>query len=106
MTNKDKALGMTVAALGSMAAILLLILWAGFWSGLTVSVLWGWFIVPLGAPAIGLWHAYGLALIWSAFSGLGRKGRDDNSGMAQVLVQVPLAGCVLMGSAWVIKGWM
>lgn len=29
----------------------------------TISTLWGWFIVPLGAPVIGWAQAYGLALI-------------------------------------------
>lgn len=29
----------------------------------TISTLWGWFIVPLGAPVIGWAQAYGIALI-------------------------------------------
>lgn len=27
------------------------------------SLLWGWFAAPLGAPAVGLWHALGLILL-------------------------------------------
>lgn len=33
----------------------------------TISTLWGWFIVPLGAPVIGWAQAYGLALILAYF---------------------------------------
>lgn len=29
----------------------------------TISTVWGWFIVPLGAPVIGWAQAYGLSLI-------------------------------------------
>lgn len=29
------------------------------------SLLWGWFVVPLGAPPIGALHAYGLSLMIS-----------------------------------------
>lgn len=31
----------------------------------TISTLWGWFVVPLGAPVIGWAQAYGFALIAS-----------------------------------------
>lgn len=29
----------------------------------TISTIWGWFIVPMGAPVIGWVQAYGIALI-------------------------------------------
>lgn len=106
MIAKDKAMALVLVALGGALAFLLLLLWAAFWSGLTVSVLWGWFLVPLGLPIIGLWHAYGLSLIWSAFSGLGRKPQDDKGGLARVFLQVPLVACLLMAVGWLIKNWM
>lgn len=31
--------------------------------GWAVSVLWGWFVVPLGVAAIGMWNAAGISLI-------------------------------------------
>jgi hypothetical protein len=36
------------------------------WKGYTLSVLWSWFVVPLGLPAVGMWHAAGLLLIVEA----------------------------------------
>lgn len=30
--------------------------------------LWGWFAVPLGIPAITLWHAYGIGLLTSLYT--------------------------------------
>ncbi len=42
-------------------------------TGFALSILWRWFVVPLGAPAIGMWHAAGL----SAFVGfVTMKARD------------------------------
>lgn len=33
--------------------------------GLIISFLWSWFVVPLGFPAIGVWHAAGISLLFS-----------------------------------------
>lgn len=44
------------------------------WHGYADSVLWSWFIVPLGAPAIGLWHAGGIALFVTSL--LGSRGLE------------------------------
>jgi len=34
-------------------------------SGFVTVELWGWFVVPLGAPAIGIAHALGLRMLVS-----------------------------------------
>ena len=47
-----KALGLFIASLISIPL-----------SGFTVSALWGWFLVPLGVPAIGIAHGCGISLI-------------------------------------------
>jgi hypothetical protein len=33
------------------------------WRGWVFAQLWRWFFVPLGLPAIVLWHAYGLMIV-------------------------------------------
>lgn len=33
---------------------------AGLYNGFVFLKMWGWFVVPLGMPAIGFWHAVGL----------------------------------------------
>jgi hypothetical protein len=35
--------------------------------GWALSTLWGWFIVPLGVPAIGIAHAFGISCTVSLF---------------------------------------
>lgn len=36
--------------------------------GLVLSYLWLWFAVPLGVPALNLWHACGVAALLSLFT--------------------------------------
>lgn len=46
------------------------------WYGFAVSVLWRWFVVPLGAPEITWAHAAGLSLIL----GMSRARLEGKSG--------------------------
>jgi len=53
------ALGKLSTALGALALVPLLALFRA-WVALKM---WVWFAIPLGAPAIGMAHAYGLCLL-------------------------------------------
>ncbi len=75
--------------------------------GLVLSLLWGWFIVPLGLPAINIFHAYGLALLVGLF---GNSPQSEKGSQKDLLIKAaaenisaPL-GALLMG--WIISGWM
>ena len=50
--------------------------------GFTLSVLWGWFMVPLGVRAITLAHAYGLLTLATVLrpSSLSKEQRDKPVG--------------------------
>ena len=50
--------------LGGIALAAIAILVGGF----AVSTMWGWFVVPLGAPVMSLAHGYGLSLFVSLFT--------------------------------------
>ena len=50
---KFKAFATSIALIPPMAAL----------HGYLLSIMWGWFAVPIGAPAIGVCHAYGLAVV-------------------------------------------
>lgn len=34
-----------------------------FWGGAVASILWGWFVVPLGVDAVSYWQAVGLGCL-------------------------------------------
>lgn len=38
-----------------------------FMNGVALSLYWSWFVVPLGAPEIGLLHAYALLVLVNAY---------------------------------------
>lgn len=59
MAKDDDAEKNLMGCLLAVLALPLLTAWAGF----VISVLWGWFVVPLGAPAVGVWHAAGLCTL-------------------------------------------
>lgn len=54
------AAGCLIAIIVTPCAVLL--------KGFVLSKLWFWFIVPLGVPAISLWHAWGIAILAAMFS--------------------------------------
>jgi hypothetical protein len=56
MTREEKRTG--IAALIILATMPT---W-GILSGWVLTVLWGWFLMPLGLPPVHLWHAVGLLI--------------------------------------------
>ena len=60
--NKNWAVQIT-AFMGLAASFLVAFLALVLLRGWVLSVLWGWFLVPLGIPAIGISHALGVNLI-------------------------------------------
>ncbi len=53
MTEKDK----------KMITILLITVPAFLWVGFVIKIMWVWFMVPLGLPAISLAHAIGIDVL-------------------------------------------
>jgi hypothetical protein len=53
-----------VKTLGIIVAIIAAMFLSAIWSGWVLTVLWGWFIVPLfGLPALSLVYAIGFSLV-------------------------------------------
>jgi len=73
-------------------------------------MLWGWFVVPLGLPAITFWHAVGLDLfvgMVAAFMAPRRPDdqRDYAEDMAWSAVKIIIAPFAV-GVAWIVQGAM
>lgn len=111
MSKIDLTAGTAVSLLlGGFAAILLTLVWGGFWSGLTLSTLWGWFVAPVfRLPVLTIVQAYGLALVVQVAKGVSGKN-DKTEGFAEAIAKaiwLPpiLSGFVLL-AGWVAKSWM
>lgn len=103
--------GVAAAALfGGIAIIPLSIVWGGYWSGLTLSLLWGWFVVPVFAlPALTLLQAYGLALVLRAARGYHTPPKTEDkfgAAVAKAFILPPVVAGLLLLAGWVAKSWM
>lgn len=74
------------------------------WNGYLLSVLWGWFVVPLGVPSIGVAHAIGLALIAGLLKGI-RETSEEKGALLRIASW--LIGTLLaLGIGYIVKGHM
>lgn len=84
---------------------LLLVPFAVAWKGYVLHLLWLWFMVPLGLPAIGVALACGVGLVVSYLTvdlGVERKDHDLPSTIA-LMVLVPAT--MLIGG-WCIRWFL
>jgi hypothetical protein len=75
---------------------------------LVVRDLWLWFVVPLGAPTLGFWHAMGLsgliALLTHQIVASGLE--DEEHGWAFRLLVLVIAYLFAWGLGWLIHSFM
>lgn len=80
---------------------------AALWRGYVLSVLWGWFFVPIfHLPPLGVAQAIGIALVVGMFTMSTQKDGDKESGVSHKLGVIFLAPALALGVGWVIKQWM
>ena len=85
-------------------------MWVAAWSGFTLSVLWGWFMLPLfGLPALSIAQAYGLMLVVRVAKGFDTKTDKNPDGFAAAMgksfVLAPFACGLFLLFGWVAKAW-
>lgn len=54
-------------------------------NGIVISILWGWFIVPLGMPSLSVVNAVGMGLVISMFTARPTKSTSDEDIFAAFL---------------------
>ena len=68
------------------------------WRAFVLSVLWGWFLVPMGAPAIGVALAYGLLLVVE----VAKPARPDPDNVAETLVFSALLNALVLATGYLV----
>ena len=98
-----KALAVIGMVLGAITAIALFAIYNAW----VLSILWGWFIVPLGVKSLSIAHAYGVTLVTGLFlSTRGikeNKNQDDWISSLITWLILPLAALFL---GWIAVGFM
>ena len=69
------------------------------WFGFVVKTIWGWFVVPLHAPAIGVWEAAGLYLLIRLLTMDLTLPRDDDKTPAERFLTSVVFGIVVPATA-------
>lgn len=78
---------------------------------IAVTVVWSWFIVPLGVPSIGIAHAIGLRLVVRVFIGYPETPDTDGINTSRGLVIHYLSHAIarygfLLLWAWIVTWFM
>lgn len=75
--------------------------------GWVLSVLWGWFAVPVfGAPPLGIAQAVGIAIVVGMFMPhIDRKEREGAEAFSHAMAMFA-APFVALGIGWIVKGFM
>lgn len=110
-TGKTMTLGVAASAiLGGFAAVILSIVWGGFWTGLAGSLLWAWFAVPIfGLPVLTIAQAYGVALIARAFRGMPSVPKSEDgfgAAMAKAFFLPPVWAGVILLAGYIVRVWV
>lgn len=96
----NKVLIGVLAVVGFIGVMFALALFSAF----TITTLWGWFLIPLGAFHINMLQAYGLALMFSAF--MGTRGVNHKASVTDSLGQGILFNLVLLGFGYITVSLM
>lgn len=111
MTNKTLTMGIAASALlGGLAAIVLTLVWGAAWGGFTLSVLWGWFVVPLfGLPALSIAQAFGLALVVRSANDINSQSEKSKDGLSTAIMRLfflpPLLSELFLLLGLAAKAW-
>lgn len=71
-----------------------------FYLGWALSILWGWFIVPLGIMAITPFQGAGIMIVAAVFKMHARKVEFD---IEYAIIATILSAPTLLGVGWIVK---
>lgn len=91
-------------------AMVMALAWSAAWSGLTLSIIWGWFIVQtFSAPSLSVLQAYGVCLVVVAVKASQSTKKDEDSFLQVIgksIIQAPIACGMTLVCGWVAKSLM
>ena len=74
--------------------------------GWAISVLWGWFIIPIfNSPVLSVGEGIGLSLMVSVFSVGNTAKREDSKSFALWIIQSGVASTISLGT-FVLLAWI
>lgn len=111
MVKKENTVAVIASvAVGLVALLALSIIWSALWFGLSLSILWGWFVVPLfGLPSIGVAQSYGLILVLRLMTINASIKKESETKTADLIARSiltpPFSAGVFICVGWLVKAW-
>jgi len=93
-----KALSVVGLIIGALVGLFLFCIYNAW----VLTILWGWFIVPLGVKALGVAHAYGFTVVTGLI--LGNRGVKENKDKGDWVSSV--ATWLLLPAVALLFGWI
>lgn len=90
-----------LGAILGVAVVTALLLWRGF----ALSMMWGWFMVPLGLPVIPIAHAIGVAALVSLLTHQRTSGKEKR-GLSDTLFMPFVTTAITFGIAAIAHAFM
>lgn len=105
MSSKAEEILTTIAgAILFVVAIFSIIVLASITHGFVLSILWGWFLVPLGAPALGIAHTIGIALLtrYLTYHHNNCEKEKEENPIVKVVAQVFIHPMMVLFVGWIV----
>lgn len=104
METVSKAIGLIAICLAGLVGLAVL-------RGFVLASLWGWFVVPLGVPALGIAQAIGISLIVSLFLAHLARDKSDDEGegwkrLGLTMVRALSITLLSWGAGAIVHGFM
>jgi hypothetical protein len=98
-----------MAALIAVLSFAVYMVFASILRGWVLSILWSWFVVPMGAPVVGITHAIGISMVVSFLTYQHIDNDSDKSGI-ETTIALCLSGLIqsvlALGLGWVVHSFM
>ena len=87
--------------------IILVLALSTMWSGFILSILWGWFIVPIfGLPTLSVTAAIGVALTFGYFIRGLATAHVDKEKTGELIISAFTTSLIFLFIGWIVKSFM
>lgn len=100
--NDTRTAVLTLLAIPTATIMLIVVMLPlGLFTAWAMQKMYGWFILPLGAPTLNLWHVFGLNLIINRY--LYKPGGDNKKFVEQLIAGI-VATLLTLLLGFMVKG--
>lgn len=101
MTNEDKKNVLTILGIPMLFVFMIIaFLPLGLFNAWALQKMYGWFLIPLGLPALNLWHVWGIMMIINHIKPM----QTDDTKLWISIAKGVYATCLMLLIGYLLKG--